>query len=191
MTQPDEEGEGIRIRDSRRIDPLTYEVRESARQAADLAAEAAQSQVPAEPEGDESAVKIAELTDHLQRLSADYANYRKRVDRDRALQAEVAIASVMVDLLPVLDDVDRARDHGELDGGFKAVADAIGGLVERNGVSGFGDEGESFDPTVHEAMTSETREDVESPTVVKVYQRGYKMGERVLRPARVGVADKE
>lgn len=191
MTVPDEEHEGVRIKDSRRIDPQTYEVRESARVGAvDLSAPTVEPG-RSDAEVAEQEAKIAELTNHLQRLSADYANYRKRVDRDRTLQAELAVASVMAELLPVLDDVGRARDHGELNGGFKAVAEAVEGLAERRGVAAFGCEGDEFDPAVHEAVTSETREDVDGPTVVKVYLVGYRMGDRLLRPARVGVADNQ
>lgn len=141
-------------------------------------------------EGDvtEAQLKLAELTNDLQRVHAEYANYRRRVDRDRELVRETAIGSTLAELLPIVDDVDRARQHGELDGAFRSVGEALEAALARVGLEKFGAEGEPFDPTVHEALTTEARDDVSEPTVVSVYQPGYRFAGRVLRPARVAVA---
>jgi molecular chaperone GrpE len=135
------------------------------------------------------AVKLAERTADLQRVQAEYANYRKRVDRDRAAVREFALAGVLTELLPVLDDIGRARDHDELTGGFKAVAEALESAVSKLGLSTFGKQGEAFDPNVHEALMHSYSADVTEPTCVQVLQPGYKVGERILRPARVAVAE--
>lgn len=135
------------------------------------------------------AVKLAERTADLQRVQAEYANYRKRVDRDRAAVREQALASVLSELLPVLDDIGRAREHGELNGGFKAVADALESAVGKLGLTTFGEAGEAFDPNVHEALMHAYSAEVTEPTCVQVLQPGYKAGERILRPARVAVAE--
>lgn len=134
---------------------------------------------------------IAVLTADLQRLQAEYLNYRKRVERDRDLMRDMAIGGVLTELLPVLDDLDRARQHGELDGGFKAVAEQIERITARVGLERFGHPGEAFDPMVHEAISHTTSADVEQTTAVEVLQPGYRFKERVLRPARVAVADPE
>ena len=135
------------------------------------------------------AVKLAERTADLQRVQAEYANYRKRVDRDRAAVREQALASVVAELLPVLDDIGRAREHGELAGGFKAVAEALEAAAGKLGLTTFGKAGEAFDPNVHEALMHSYSADVTEPTCVQVLQPGYKVGERILRPARVAVAE--
>jgi molecular chaperone GrpE len=135
------------------------------------------------------AVKLAERTADLQRVQAEYANYRKRVDRDRAAVREQALASVVGELLPVLDDIGRAREHGELTGGFKAVAEALEAAAGKLGLTTFGKAGEAFDPNVHEALMHSYSADVTEPTCVQVLQPGYKVGERILRPARVAVAE--
>jgi len=135
------------------------------------------------------AVKLAERTADLQRVQAEYANYRKRVDRDRTAVRELALAGVLTELLPVLDDIGRARDHEELTGGFKAVADALESAVSKLGLSTFGKPGEVFDPNIHEALMHSYSADVTEPTCVQVLQPGYKVGERILRPARVAVAE--
>lgn len=200
--EPEEEPSGIRIQDKRRIDPETFQPRPGvANPGPDTSSTPAASESVPEPdpgavsgsqsEADPSGERVAELTADLQRLSAEYANYRRRVDRDRALQAELTTASLMSDLLPVLDDLTRAREHGELEGGFAAVAEAVEALADKSGVERFGAEGEPFDPNFHEAMTSDSGPDVTEPTVTKVYQVGYRIGDRVLRAARVGVTDAE
>ena len=139
----------------------------------------------------EIADPIVTLTADLQRLQAEYANYRKRVDRDRSVAAEFSIAAVLAELLPVLDDLDRAVEHGELTGGFKAVADRITATVERLGLTKFADAPVAFNPEIHEALTHEVSKDVSEPTASKILQPGYKFKERIIRPARVAVTDPE
>jgi len=135
--------------------------------------------------------EVATLTSDLQRLQAEYANYRKRVDRDRQLTSELAFASVLSELLPVLDDLDRAGEHGELTGGFKAVADRINSIVEKLGLSKFSDAPVAFNPEIHEALTHETSTEVTEPTATKILQPGYKFKDRVIRAARVAVTEPE
>ena len=134
---------------------------------------------------------VTALTADLQRLQAEYANYKKRVERDRSLAHELAISSVLIELLPVLDDIERAQSHGELTGGFKAVADQIATTTERIGLTKYGQEGDLFDPQIHEALLHDTSADVTTSTATKILQPGYKFKERILRPARVGVTDPE
>ena len=132
---------------------------------------------------------VATLTSDLQRLQAEYANYRKRVERDRAVAHESAVGAVLTELLALLDDVDRAEAHGELSGGFKAVADQLNSITSRIGLEKYGAEGEAFDPQIHEALMHEESADVAVPTASKILQSGYKYKERILRPARVAVTD--
>ena len=141
----------------------------------------------------EVSTKSAEevLTEDLQRLQADYSNYRKRVDRDRAVAHELAVASVLNELLPIIDDLDRARTHGELEGGFKSVADQIENAVSKIGLVKFGEAGTPFDPQIHEALMHLTSNEVSEVTATEILQKGYKYKERVLRPARVTVTDPE
>jgi molecular chaperone GrpE len=134
---------------------------------------------------------VSALTADLQRLQAEYANYKKRVERDRSLAHELAISSVLIELLPVLDDIERAQSHGELTGGFKAVADQIATTTERIGLTKYGQEGDLFDPQIHEALLHDTSSNVTTSTATKILQPGYKYKERILRPARVGVTDPE
>jgi molecular chaperone GrpE len=133
--------------------------------------------------------EVATLTADLQRLQAEYANYRKRVDRDRVSTTEFAFAAVLMEFLPVLDDLDRAAEHGELTGGFKAVADRINATVEKLGLTKFADAPVAFNPEIHEALTHESSAEVTQPTASKILQPGYKYKERVIRPARVAVTD--
>jgi len=144
-------------------------------------------------ENTQESIKSAEevLTEDLQRLQADYSNYRKRVDRDRAVAYELAVASVLNELLPILDDLDRARTHGELEGGFKSVADQIENAVTKIGLIKFGEAGTPFDPQIHEALMHLTSSEVSEVTATEILQKGYKYKERVLRPARVTVTDPE
>jgi molecular chaperone GrpE len=134
---------------------------------------------------------VAALTADLQRLQAEYANYRKRVERDRAVAHELAIGSVLTELLAILDDIDRAAEHNELTGGFKAVADQMSAITNRFGLEKYGTEGDAFDPQIHEALLHDTSADVAVPTATKILQPGYKYKERILRPARVAVTDPE
>jgi len=185
-------GEGVRVSDKRRIDPDTYEVREGVSAAAGTSddALAAEDAAASAVEGDVTAVeaKVAELTADLQRLHAEYANYRKRVERDREVMQAAAVGAAITELLPVLDDIERAREHGELEGAFRTVGEALESTLTKLGLERFGAAGEEFDPLVHEALTSEENDAVSEPTVVTVYQPGYRFADRVLRPARVAVA---
>jgi molecular chaperone GrpE len=170
------------FRDKRRIDPETYAVREP--------------QVPApavddgteEVAGDSVGADLVDLTEDLQRLSAEYANYRRRVERDRAAVRDVAIATVVGELLPVLDDIGRARDHGELEGAFRSVGESLEQAVTKLGVERYAEAGEPFDPTIHEALSAVPSLEVAEPTVFEVYQPGYRFAGRIIRPARVIVA---
>ncbi|MCF6471049.1 nucleotide exchange factor GrpE [Nonomuraea sp. MG754425] len=177
------------IRDNRKIDPETGQVRESV--PADQTAEqpAAQATPQAAAGNGELEIQLAERTADLQRLQAEYVNYRRRVERDRAAVREQAVAGALTELLPVLDDIGRARDHGELTGGFAKVAESLESALTKLGLSAFGQKGEPFDPTVHEALMHSYSSDVSEPTAVEVLQPGYRMGDRVLRPARVAVAE--
>ncbi|MFF8284288.1 nucleotide exchange factor GrpE [Streptomyces albus] len=132
---------------------------------------------------------LNERTQDLQRLQAEFQNYRRRVERDRAAVKEIAVANLLTELLPVLDDIGRARDHGELVGGFKSVAESLETVVAKMGLMQFGKEGEPFDPTVHEALMHSYSPDVTETTCVQILQPGYRIGERTIRPARVGVAE--
>jgi molecular chaperone GrpE len=191
----DQEHDGPVIRDKRRIDPETGQVREAA-------AEQAAATSPADALAEELAAgavvdrdlaaleaELAERTADVQRVHAEYANYRKRVDRDRELVRQQATAVVMAELLTVLDDIDRAREHDELNGGFKSVAEALEAITGKLGLERYGTPGEPFDPTVHEALTHSEDEAVTETTCVAVFQPGYRFAGRVLRPARVAVAD--
>jgi molecular chaperone GrpE len=221
MSPPEETNGGPVIRDLRRIDPTTGQVREpgqggsaqqgssrgpgkprpgkhaaagaagaGSRQAAGRAG-ADRGEAAARSAADLAAAEqqLAERTADLQRVSAEYANYRKRVERDRAAVREQALANVLYGLLPVLDDIGRAREHGELVGGFKSVADSLEITVTKLGLESFGENGEPFDPKVHEALMHSYSRDVTEPTCVQILQPGYRVGERILRPARVAVAE--
>ncbi|MCX4866140.1 nucleotide exchange factor GrpE [Streptomyces sp. NBC_00257] len=138
---------------------------------------------------DQVRTALNERTGDLQRLQAEYQNYRRRVERDRATVKEIAVAGLLSELLPVLDDVGRARDHGELVGGFKSVAESLETVVAKLGLQQFGKEGEPFDPTIHEALMHSYAPDVTETTCVAILQPGYRIGERTIRPARVAVAE--
>ena len=145
--------------------------------------------VEGEPESADA--KVAELTADLQRVHAEYANYRKRVDRERESTRDQVVGSTLAELLPILDDIGRAREHGDLDGAFKSVAEALEATVTRLGIERFGIAGEDFDPTIHEAISHQHSADVTGPTCVSVFQQGYRFKGRILRPAIVAVADPE
>ncbi|MEU1090750.1 nucleotide exchange factor GrpE [Streptomyces sp. NPDC005576] len=138
---------------------------------------------------DQVRTALSERTADLQRLQAEYQNYRRRVERDRVTVKEIASANLLTELLPVLDDVGRAREHGELVGGFKSVADNLESIVTKLGLQQFGEEGEPFDPTIHEALMHSYAPDVTETTCVAILQPGYRFGERTIRPARVAVAE--
>ncbi|MDW6061010.1 nucleotide exchange factor GrpE [Streptomyces sp. FXJ1.4098] len=168
--------------------------------AAKGAAGSADKAGPAAPAGDLEQVAIQaqldqvrtalnERTADLQRLQAEYQNYRRRVERDRVTVKEIAVANLLTELLPVLDDIGRARDHGELVGGFKSVAESLETVAGKMGLQQFGTEGEPFDPLVHEALMHSYAPDVTETTCVQILQPGYRIGERTIRPARVAVAE--
>jgi molecular chaperone GrpE len=153
-------------------------------------AEATAAAVAAErAAADKVRTELSERTADLQRLQAEYANYRKRVDRDRTTVRELAVANSLTELLPVLDAIDQAREHGELSGGFKSVADSLQAALTKLGLVSYGQRGDAFDPKIHEALTHSYSPDVTEDTCVEVFQPGYKVGERILRPARVAVAE--
>ncbi|MEH1014862.1 nucleotide exchange factor GrpE [Micromonospora sp. CPCC 206060] len=135
--------------------------------------------------------ELDERTRDLQRITAEYANYRKRVDRDRAVAAEQTTGQVLSALLPILDDLDRAREHGDLVGPFGTVAEQLTSALGKFGLTVFGEQGDPFDPTRHEAVAHQTSAEVTEPTCVQVMRRGYSLGDRLLRPAMVAVADPE
>jgi molecular chaperone GrpE len=172
--------EPVVVTDKRRIDPETGEVREG------VSGPAPSGPAPAVPEVDSE--QAAELKATLQRVKAEYDNYRKRSVRQEQLAAERAKAAVVSQLLGVLDDLDRARSHGDLESGpLKSVADKLTTALEGLGLTAFGDEGEEFDPSLHEAVQHEG--DGTKPVVGSVMRRGYRLGEYVLRHALVGVVD--
>lgn len=138
---------------------------------------------------DQARTALGERTADLQRLQAEYQNYRRRVERDRIAVKEIAVASLLTELLPTLDDIGRAREHGELVGGFKSVAESLETAAAKMGLQQFGKEGEPFDPTIHEALMHSYAPDVTEDTCVAILQPGYRIGERTIRPARVAVAE--
>jgi len=214
VTAADDENDGqaterVVIRDRRKIDPKaeggakgTAEVKDkSSNGGAHRAAEPEEgAEVPVDDEDKKPALgaelealrgELDERTHDLQRVTAEYANYRKRVDRDRAAAAELTTGAVLTALLPVLDDIDRAREHGDLVGPFASVAESLTAVTGKLGLTAFGEKGDPFDPNRHEAVAHQTSADVTEPTCVEVMRRGYTLGERLLRPALVAVADPE
>ena len=236
MRSPDEESQGPVIRDRRRIDPVTGQVRDADRQSGQ--GQGGPQRGPAQPrpgrhavsrpgnasggnpgggqpgrdgqddgnqkngpapdpanraerdaEVEKMAAQLADRTADLQRLQAEYANYRKRVERDRIAVREQALANVLTELLPVLDDIGRAREHGELVGGFKSVAESLEAATVKLGLNSYGEDGDSFDPNLHDALMHSYSPDVTETTCVRILQPGYKVGDRILRPARVAVAE--
>jgi molecular chaperone GrpE len=187
---------GFSFQDKRRIDPETGEVRE---QPAAPGPAPAGDDVDAfeqiveglEAEAAEVDAKVSELTADLQRVHAEYANYRRRVDRERETVKDLAVGAALAELIPVLDDIGRAREHGDLEGAFKAVAESVEATVARLGLERYGEPGDPFDPTLHEAISHSHSADVEGPTCVAVYQPGYRHAGKVLRAAMVAVADPE
>ena len=182
--------EQVTVTDKRRIDPETGEVRHVASGAAPTGAAPAGT-APETAQGAATADKVAELTADLQRVQADYANYRKRALRDQQAATERAKAGVVSQLLGVLDDLDRARSHGDLESGpMKSVADKLLNVLTGLGLTAFGTEGDDFDPVLHEAVQHEGDGAAGSkPVIGNVMRQGYKLGEQVLRHALVGVVD--
>jgi molecular chaperone GrpE len=200
----EEEQPRVVIRDKRRIDPTSGAVRAPAGEqpaGAPSGAPAREEQMSEQEtplveqtpvaDGGDLQKQLAERTEDLQRVQAEYANYRRRVDRDRSLVVDQAAERFAVQLFPIVDDIERARDHDELTGGFKLVADRILGLVEGLGVTAFGAPGDPFDPALHEAVIHDTSADVSVPTATTVLRQGYRRGDRVLRTAMVAVSDPE
>ena len=200
MTDPafdqpaDGEHHGPTVRDRRRIDPDTYQVREPQPAATPGPGSADAATAPAEQgESEVSELKaaLAERTGDLQRLQAEYVNYKRRVDRDRDLARKTGIEAVLKDLLSVLDDLRSAREHGELTGAFKAVGDEVERITGKYGLVVFGEKGDPFDPHIHEALLHAHADGIDGPTCVEILQPGYQVGDRILRPARVAVAEPE
>ena len=135
------------------------------------------------------AALLEERTADLQRLQAEYANYRKRADRERLAAGELATGRVLADFLPVLDNLDRARAHGDLTGGLKAIGDQLDAIFSKLGLVSFGEVGDPFDPSIHEAVLHDESDAVDVPTCTTVMRPGYKHGDRLLRAAMVGVTD--
>ncbi|MCG5215183.1 nucleotide exchange factor GrpE [Streptosporangium sp. KLBMP 9127] len=180
------------IRDNRKIDPETGQARETGQSRETDQGPAEKPVTPPPPPaagGGDIAAQLAERTFDLQRLQAEYANYRKRVERDRVVVKEQAVAGALTELLPVLDDIGRARDHGELTGGFAKVSESLETALGKLGLTSYGAKGDLFDPTVHEALMHSYSSEVTEPTCVEILQLGYRIGERVVRPARVAVAE--
>jgi len=133
--------------------------------------------------------ELSERTADLQRLQAEFVNYKRRVERDRQQVVELAQGKVIGELLGVLDDIGRARDHGELEGGFRRVAESMESALTKMGLEKFGAAGEPFDPNLHEALMHQVSADVAAGDVAAILQPGYRFGERILRVARVAVAE--
>ena len=188
MTEAPRPEEPVVIRDKRKVD------RPKDAQAAAGTPEVPAAQPPTAESSEETAALQAQLderTADLQRLQAEYANYRKRAERERLAAGDLAVGRVLADFLPVLDDLDRARQHGDLTGGLKAIADQLEVAFTKLGLEAFGEPGDPFDPTVHEAVMHNESDEVSVPTCTTVMRKGYKHGERLLRPAMVGVTDPE
>ncbi|ALL75014.1 molecular chaperone GrpE [Pseudonocardia sp. EC080610-09] len=199
----EQQDEPVTFRDRRKVDPETGEARPQETGAAEQAAPAGDGtdQIvdpvagPADgvdPEVEKLTAEVAERTADLQRVTAEYANYRRRADRDREQTQLAAKVSFVSDLLTVLDDFERAEQHGDLTGAFKSAADKVGGVLTKLGLEPFGAEGELFDPQRHEAVQHEPAEG-SGPTVTvlsAVLRRGYRISDRVLRPAMVTVQDR-
>jgi molecular chaperone GrpE len=200
------------IRDRRRLDPVTGQVRQPQTPGAgspgsaggadgqgtrDMPKDPFDAALEAELAGAETLTleleqarkDATERLEDLRRLQAEYVNYRRRVERDREAVRDTAVANSLAELLPILDDIGRARDHGDLTGPFKAVGEGLEQAVAKLGLVKFGEEGERFDPTQHEALMHEYSDQVEEPTCVRILMPGYRFGERIVRPARVAVAE--
>jgi molecular chaperone GrpE len=202
MTDREEEPRVV-IRDKRRIDPTSGTVRvpageqpAGARPGVDPAEEQMSEQQAADGAqptvvDDDLSSQLAERTEDLQRVTAEYANYRRRVDRDRQLVVDQAAERFATQLFPIVDDIERARDHGDLTGAFKVVADRVLGLLDGLGVEAFGVAGDAFDPALHEAVIHDTSAEVQVPTATTVLRQGFRRGDRVLRTAMVAVTDPE
>ena len=188
--QGPDEPDRVVIRDNRKIDPVTGEARKKPEAGS---ADEAGPQPGVTSAGEDvpkaEALLLEERTRDLQRVQAEYANYRRRAERDRLAAGELAIGRTLAELLPVLDDLDRARAHGDLTGALKAVADHLEAGFAKLGLVAFGEVGDPFDPAIHEAVLHEESDAVTEPTSTKILRQGYLHGDRLLRPAMVGVTD--
>jgi molecular chaperone GrpE len=199
----DDEAPRVVIRDKRRIDPISGTVRVPAGEQPAGTTDPVREEQMSEQEtpvvdetppvtgGGDLPQQLAERTEDLQRVTAEYANYRRRVDRDRTLVADQAAERFATQLFPIVDDIERARDHGDLTGAFKVVAERVLGLLDGLGVAPFGVAGDPFDPSLHEAVIHDTSSEVSVPTATTVLRQGFRRGDRVLRTAMVAVTDPE
>ena len=180
--------EGVKVTDKRKVDPETGQPRDGSPSSGEtevaVEAQAEVIDIPLDAAGSQ----VRELTETLQRLQAEFSNYKKRVDRDRLADREVAVASTLVELLPILDNIGRARASDELVGAFKTMGEALESTVVRLGMTPFGAPGDPFDPARHEGLLSEPRADVEADTCAEIALLGYEFRGRVVRPAQVIVA---
>ena len=180
------EAEGVKITDKRKLDPETGAPRSPSGEQ--------ETPVSEQDVANDSVVEldpVAELTADLQRLQAEFANYRKRVERDRETTRDLVVSNTLAELLPVIDDIGRARTHGELEGAFKSVGEALESTVTRLGLKPFGAPGDEFDPTKHEAISHEYSADVSTSTCMNIFQPGYEFNGKIIRAAIVSVADPE
>jgi molecular chaperone GrpE len=186
--------EPVVITDKRKIDRQT-DRKPDDQAAAGGSASSTGAELPTEPAAESAQVPMVEAsllderTADLQRLQAEYANYRRRAERERQAAGDLAISRALVDFLPVLDDLERARAHGDLTGGLKAIADKLDGVFGKLGLVPFGEVGDPFDPAIHEAVLHDESADVTEPTCTTVMRPGYKHNDRLLRAAMVGVSD--
>ena len=185
MSHP-EEREPVVVRDNRKIDPVTGKARKPA--APPPPAPDEETVVP-KTGTDSAALLLEERTADLQRVQAEYANYRKRAERDRLAAGDFAVGRTLAEMLPVLDDLDRAAAHGDLTGALKAVADKLDAVFDKLGLVAFGEVGDPFDPARHEAVMHDESAEVTVPTCTSVLRKGYEHKDRLLRPAMVGVTD--
>src|SRR6195952_3685763 len=194
----DEQTPRVVIRDKRRIDPTSGAARvpeqgeQMSEQFSETPVEIVDQPVDGDDSGSDTATRqLAGGTGALQRVAAEYANYRRRVERDRVLVVDQAAERFAGQLFPIVDDIERVRDHGDLTGAFKVVADRVLGLLDGLGVQSFGTPGDPFDPALHEAVLHDTAPEVTEPTASTVLRPGFRRGDRVLRTAMVGVTDPE
>ncbi|MGN7704158.1 nucleotide exchange factor GrpE [Cellulosimicrobium sp. 22601] len=193
------EDKPFQFTDKRKVDPETGRPRAGAGSAGGSAGDDAETDPLAgldfEP-SDEAEVdaavlaakaEAAEHLDALQRERASFTNYRNRSLRDQEAARTKGIEDVLTALLPVLDDIDRARQHGELTGPFAAISDKLDASLEKFGIERYGAVGDEFDPTVHEALMHQPDPDATATTVNLVIEPGYRIGDRVVRAARVSV----
>lgn len=142
-------------------------------------------------EGDKDAIdRELEIFQDLQRLQADFVNYRARVERDRGVERQLAVAEAIRAFLPAMDDLTRAEAHGDLQDGtpMAAIAQKLRAAGEKFGLSAFGEKGEAFDPEKHEALVQNPSQEVTEPVIADVIELGYMVGDRLLRPAKVAVS---